>query len=220
MTNSLNITNIKNLLTAAYLAGVHDAFEKSKGLDTISLQKNIDDSLQFREILVSELKSNGINNAESILINAKSKGKELFCEKYPEEMKCKISTPTNKKEESGILSAISSFFTPKKQTNNINVKNTNTPVNSSIVSNTPPTNTPPTNTPPTNTPPTNTIKVNSLPNISKNSIRVNVPPPSVATNVSIPPPSVANSIVATPNASALNPMVQTQPTIGGKRKSR
>jgi hypothetical protein len=210
MTNSLNITNIKNLLTAAYLAGVHDAFEKSKGLDTISLQKNIDDSLQFREILVSELKSNGINNAESILINAKSKGKELFCEKYPEEMKCKISTPTNKKEESGILSAISSFFTPKKQTNNINVKNTNTPVNSSIVS----------NTPPTNTPPTNTIKVNSLPNISKNSIRVNVPPPSVATNVSIPPPSVANSIVATPNASALNPMVQTQPTIGGKRKSR
>jgi hypothetical protein len=218
MTNSLNITNIKNLLTASYLAGVHDAFEKSKGLDTVSLQKNIDDSLEFREILVSELKTNGISNAESILVNAKSKGKELFCEKYPEEMKCKISTPTNKKEESGVLSLLSSFFTPKKETNNINVKNTNTPVNSSIVS---------------NTPPTNTIKVNSLPNISKNSIRVNVPPsvatnvtmppPSVATNVTIPPPSVATNVTipsTTPNVSALNPMIQAQPTIGGKRKSR
>jgi hypothetical protein len=245
MTNSLNITNIKNLLTAAYLAGVHDAFEKSKGLDTISLQKNIDDSLQFREILVSELKSNGISNAESILINAKSKGKELFCEKYPEEMKCKMSTPTNKKEESGILSLISSFFTPKKQTNNSNVKNTNKPVNSLIVRNKPVNSSIVTNKPVnssivrnkpvnssivTNTPPTNTVKINSLPNISKNSIRVNVPPsvatnvtvppPSVATNVTVPPPSVATTSVATPNASALNPMVQTQPTIGGKRKSR
>jgi hypothetical protein len=178
MSNSLNLTNIRNLLAAAYLAGVHDAFEKSKGLDTVSLQKNIDDSLEFRETLVNELKNNGVEDPESILINAKSKGKELFCQKYPDEMKCKSITPTNKKEETGVLDTLSSFFTPK--TDSTYNKTTNT---------------------------------SSLPNISKNTPKVNVPPPSVATNVSIPPPSVA-----TPNASALNPMVQT-PT-GGKRKSR
>jgi hypothetical protein len=191
MSNSLNLVNIKNLLAAAYLAGVHDAFEKSKGLDTNSLQKNLDDSLEFREILIAELKSNGIEKAESILINAKSKGKELFCQKYPDEYKCKSTTPTNKKEETGILASLTSFFTGStantSKTKNVSLPSMNvTPVNS-------------------------TPKVNVLPSTIPTT--VNVPPPSSVTVVNVPPPTVA-----TPNASTVNPMIQT-PT-GGKRKSK
>jgi hypothetical protein len=203
MSNSLNLPNIKNLLAAAYLSGVKDAFEKSKGLDTYSLQKNIEDSAQFREILLNQLKENNIENPESILITAKTKAKELFCEKYPDEMKCKATPPTNKNnnsqnnsQDTGIISSISSFFTPK--------------VNSSVNTNTSSVNT------------NSRLINNSKKNIPPPSLAtvVNIQPPSVATVVNIPPPSVAT--IVTPNASAVNPMVQSQPpaSIGGKRKSK
>ena len=241
MSNSLNLTNIKNLLAAAYLSGVHDAFEKSKGLDTYSLQKNIEDASQFREMLISELKNNNVAKPESILITAKAKGKELFCEKYPDEAKCKTTPPTNNSpKETGFLSAITSLFSSTKNVpppSNVNLSrvntslpNTNTPrVNNSL----PSTNMPRVNNslPSMNTP---RINIPTLPNSSTTNITIPPPsvanvvsmPPSVATNITIPPPSVATNVtavppsVATPNASALNPMIQSPVTVGGKRKSK
>jgi hypothetical protein len=228
MSNSLNLTNIKTLLATAYLAGVHDAFEKSKGLDTFSLQKNIEDAIEFRETFINELKDAGIGNTNSILINAKEKSKELFCKKYPDEMKCKATPPTNKKEETGILTSLSSFFTSPKTANTSTTTTTTT--NTNTATNTATNTTPKTNTN-TNTslPSTNTNTNTSLPstNITANTAlpstnlpRTNVPilPPLVSTNVYVPPPSASTNVPKL-NASALNPMVQTA-TIGGKRKSR
>lgn len=90
-------TNIKNLIAAAYLAGVYDAFNKSKGLDTLSLQKNIDDAFEFRKAILEELKDNKVSNPELILRKAKEKCKDLFCEKYSDELRCKITPPTQEK---------------------------------------------------------------------------------------------------------------------------
>jgi hypothetical protein len=187
MSNSLNLTNIKNLLAAAYLSGVHDAFEKSKGLDTFSLQKNIEDSIQFRETLISELKNNSVAKPENILITAKAKGKELFCEKYPSEARCtNITPPTNKKnnsKETGFLSAITSMFSSEGESTKVNAPSPSTSTA--------------TVTTPTVTTPTVTTPVAASP-------KVNVPPPSLATV----------------NASSLNPMIQSQPTVGGRKKNR
>ena len=184
MSNSLNLTNIKNLLAAAYLSGVHDAFEKSKGLDTFSLQKNIEDSIQFRETLISELKNNSVAKPENILITAKAKGKELFCEKYPSEARCtNITPPTNKKnnsKETGFLSAITSMFSSEEESTKVNAPSPST--NISTVT-----------TPTVTTPVAATV-----------SPKVNVPPPSLATV----------------NASSLNPMIQSPPTVGGRKKNR
>jgi hypothetical protein len=181
MSNSLNLTNIKNLLAAAYLSGVHDAFEKSKGLDTFSLQKNIEDSIQFRETLISELKNNSVAKPENILITAKAKGKELFCEKYPSEARCtNITPPTNKKnnsKETGFLSAITSMFSSEGESTKVNAPS------------------PSTSTATVTTPVTTPVAA---------SPKVNVPAPSLATV----------------NASSLNPMIQSQPTVGGRKKNR
>jgi hypothetical protein len=183
MSNSLNLTNIKNLLAAAYLSGVHDAFEKSKGLDTFSLQKNIEDSIQFRETLISELKNNSVAKPENILITAKAKGKELFCEKYPSEARCtNITPPTNKKnnsKETGFLSAITSMFSSEGESTKVNAPSPST----SIATVTTPVTTP--------------VAATASP-------KVNVPAPSLATV----------------NASSLNPMIQSQPTVGGRKKNR
>lgn len=207
MSNSLNLTNIKSLLAAAYLSGVHDAFEKSKGLDTYSLQKNIEDSVQFREMLINELKNNNVAKPESILITAKAKGKELFCEKYPSESRCtNITPPTNKKnnsKETGILSAITSLFGSTDESTKVSAPAPSTSITNSIatVLSTPFTNAPAMNTPKVNTPVTTTPTMNTR---KVNTPKVNVPPPSTST----------------PNASALNPMVQSLQSIGGRKKNR
>ena len=229
MSNSLNLTNIKTLLATAYLAGVHDAFEKSKSLDTFSLQKNIDDSLEFRQALITELKFSGIANPESILINAKSKGKELFCKKYPDEMKCKPTPPTNKQEEKSLLASLTSFFTPTNTMPSPSSSvNTNTDTNAlippsistnvyvpppSVATNTSiPLNRPINVSVSPRTPPTNT----SIP--LNRPINVSMPPSTASTLNSIPStPSITTSALQTPKVNSssvqLQPQQPKQPTI-------
>jgi hypothetical protein len=225
MSNSLNLANIKSLIAAAYLTGVNDAFEKSKGLDTYSLQKNIEDAKAFQKTLINNLKENGVATPESILINAKAKSKALFCEKYPDESKCKaLNSPTNsknKKESTGFLSAITSLFTSKAPSvaTNVNSSTVNSStVNSSTLNsstvNSSTVNSSTVNAPRVNAPRVNNTTVNAprVNNTTVNVPRVNAPPPSVTTVVSSP---------NLPNTSALNPMIQAPltTTLGGKRKS-
>jgi hypothetical protein len=237
MSNSLNLANIKSLIAAAYLTGVNDAFEKSKGLDTYSLQKNIEDAKAFQKTLINNLKENGVATPESILINAKAKSKALFCEKYPDESKCKaLNSPTNsknKKESTGFLSAITSLFTskapsvatnvnsstvnspnvnsPKVNSSNVNSSTVNAPkVNSSTV-NSSTVNAPRVNAPRVNNTTVNAPRVN---NTTVNAPRVNAPRINNTTinvpRVNAPPPSVTTVVSSPtlPNTSALNPMIQ------------